>query len=338
MIFPFDQYWWFYGCFTLFVLALLAMDLGIFHRDAHEVSFREALFWSVAWVSLALVFCISLYVYCNWKFSLDPGLLAIRNIRPEIMARQSALEFLTGFFIEKSLALDNIFVFYIVFKFFAIPARYQHRVLFLGIVGALLFRTIFIALGAVLLRYEYFVILFGVFLILTGMKIFVAPSNPPDLEKNVVIRLMRRLIPVSGLDGQRFFTRIADKVHATPLFIALVFVEASDILFALDSVPAIFAVTKEPLIVFTSNMFAILGLRAMYFLLAGMVPRFHLMKYGLALILIFVGLKMTWLNGIFGGKFPITWSLGIILLLLASSITASLIVRPRQPREESCGS
>lgn len=325
-LFPFAEYWWFYGVFTLFVLGVLALDLGVFHRKAHVVGFREALSWTIVWISLAMGFAVVLYQYSAWKFSVDPRLLAIPGFDPAAMAKQSTLEYLTGFVVEKALAVDNVFVFAVVFTYFAIPPQYQHRVLFYGILGALIFRSIFIALGSVLMQYHFIVILFGVFLLITGVKILFAPEKPMDPGANPVIKLVRRLLPVTPqLEGQRFFVRKEGVLYATPLFIALVFIEVSDIIFAVDSVPAIFAITKEPLIVFTSNIFAILGLRAMYFLLAGVMDKFHLLKYGLGLVLIFVGLKMTWLNEAFGGKFPITWSLGIIGTLLVGSVVASLL-------------
>jgi tellurite resistance protein TerC len=327
-LFPFAEYWWFYGAFTLFVLGMLALDLGVFHRRAHEVSTREALSWSVVWTALALGFAALLYGYCLWKFPIDPRLSSTPGAVDGSLAWQMALEFLTGFLIEKSLALDNIFVFVVIFQFFAIPARYQHRILFFGILGALVFRVIFIALGAVLLQYKAVVIFFGVLLIATGAKILFAPAKPVDPEANVVIRLLRRLLPVTPqIDGQNFFRRVAGRLHATPLLVALAFIEVSDIIFAVDSVPAIFAVTKEPLVVFTSNIFAILGMRALYFLLASGAQKFHLLKYALGTILVFVGLKMAWLNEAFGGKFPISWSLAIIafilILFLVLSLTAS---------------
>jgi tellurite resistance protein TerC len=303
----------------------------VFHREAHEVTFRESAIWSVVWVSLALVFNLLLYWYCQWKFPQDPRLLAVAGFVPEAAARNVALEFLTGFVVEKSLAVDNIFVFVVVFNFFAIPARYQHRVLFFGIIGALVFRIIFIALGAVLMRYHWVVVLFGVFLILTGLKILLAGDKPIEPEKNPVIRLLRRFLRVTPqIEGQRFFLRKDGVLYATPLFVALVFLELSDIIFAVDSVPAIFAITSEPMLVFTSNIFAILGLRAMYFLLAGVVHKFRYLKYGLGLVLVFVGLKMVWLNELFGGKFPITWSLGIIAGIIGSSIAVSLLVADRR--------
>lgn len=324
-LFPFVEYWWFYAAFAGFVLFLLALDLGVFHREAHEVSFREATVWSIVWVALALAFNLLLYRYALWKFPQDARLVAIPGFDPQAAAWQTALEFLTGYIVEKSLSVDNIFVFVLVFSYFAIPPKYQHRVLFYGIVGALIFRAIFIALGAVLLQYHWIVVLFGLFLIFTGIKMLFVPDKGIDPSGNPVIKLFRRLFPLAPeFHGQRFFVKLNGLWHATPLFIALLFVETSDIIFAVDSVPAIYALTDEPLIVFTSNVFAILGLRAMYFLLAGAVGKFHLLRYGLAIVLIFVGLKMAWLNDFYGGKFPIQWSLGIILIVIATSVGLSL--------------
>jgi tellurite resistance protein TerC len=327
-LFPFASYWWFYGLFTLFVLGMLTLDLGVFHRDAHVVSFKEALGWSVVWISLALLFGYGLYQYALYQFPLDPRLAGLDHAA---LAKQTGLEYLTGFVVEKSLSVDNIFVFVVVFSYFAVPAKYQHRVLFYGILGALLFRVIFISLGAVLMQFHWVILVFGAFLILTGLKILFAPEKPIDPEKNPIIRLLRRLMPVTPqLHGQSFFTKLNGVWHATPLLVCLVFVEVTDIVFAVDSVPAIFALTKEPLIVFTSNVFAILGLRALFFLLAGVMHKFRFLKYGLGLILVFVGLKMVWLNEAFGGKFPISWSLGIIGALLAGAIAASLLIPVRK--------
>ena len=332
-LFPFAEYWWFYLAFTGFVLLLLALDLGVFHREAHVVSFREAAAWSAVWVALALTFNFLLYQYALWKFAHDPRLLAMPGFDPGGAAWRVSLEFLAGYLVEKALSVDNIFVFVLVFSYFAIPAKYQHRVLFYGIIGALVFRAIFIALGAALIQYHWVVILFGAFLILTGVKMMFASEKPVEPEKNLLIRLFRRFVPVTHeLQGQNFFVRTLGRVHATPLFIALLFLEATDIVFAVDSVPAIFALTREPLIVFTSNIFAILGLRALYFMLAGAIDKFHLLKYGLAVVLIFVGLKMVWLNSLFGGKFPITLSLGIIGGVIAASVTLSLLF-PKAPDE-----
>ena len=327
ILFPFADYWWFYGLFTLGVLGLLALDLGVFHRQAHVVGFKEALGWSVVWVGLALAFGYGLYEYALWKLPQDPRLLGLDHAS---LARQTALEYLTGFVVEKSLAVDNLFVFIVVFTYFAIPAQYQHRVLFFGILGALFFRSVFIALGSVLMAYYWVVVVFGIFLIATGVKIMIAPEKGIDPERNPLIRLLRRFLPVTPtLQGERFLVRNDQgRWAATPLLVCLVFLEASDIVFAVDSVPAIFALTKEPLIVFTSNIFAILGLRAMFFLLAGVMDKFRFLKYGLGVVLVFVGLKMAWLNEVFGGKFPIAWSLGIIGGVLAVSIAAGLGTRP----------
>ncbi|MEN0060182.1 MAG: TerC/Alx family metal homeostasis membrane protein, partial [Bdellovibrio sp.] len=242
-----------------------------------------------------------------------------------------ALQFFTGFIIEKSLSIDNIFVFVIVFGFFGVPAKYQHRVLFYGILGALVFRAIFIALGSVLMQYQAVVLIFGAFLIITGVKMMFQPDKEMDPSKNWVIRLMRRYIRVHDrLHEDRFFIVENGVRYATPLFVALVFLEFTDVIFAVDSVPAIFAITNEPLLVFTSNIFAILGLRSLYFLLAGVVDKFHLLKYGLAAVLVFVGLKMVWLNKLYDGHFPIGISLGIIAFFIGGSIVASLLIKPKK--------
>ncbi len=329
-LFPFADYWWFYAGFTLFVLGVLALDLGVFHRDAHEVGFKEALAWSIVWVGLALLFGWGFYQYALHKFPLDPRLVGLDHAA---LAKQSGLEYLTGYVVEKSLSVDNIFVFVVVFTYFNIPAKYQHRVLFWGILGALIFRIIFISLGAILMQFHWVIWVFGGFLILTGFKILFAPEKPIEPEKNPIIRLLRKLLPVTPqLDGQKFLVRKDGVLHATPLLVCLVFIELTDIVFAVDSVPAIFALTKEPLIVYTSNVFAILGLRAMFFMLAGVMHKFRLLKYGLGLVLIFVGLKMVWLNDAFGGKFPITWSLGIIGAIITASVVLSLLV-PAKPGE-----
>ena len=332
-LFPFADYWWFYLGFTGFVLLLLALDLGVFHRKAHEVSFKEAATWSVVWVALALGFSFLLYQYALWKFPQDARLTAVPGFEPAAAAWRVALEFLTGYVVEKSLSVDNVFVFVLVFGYFSVPAKYQHRVLFYGIVGALAFRAVFIALGSALMQYHWVVVLFGAFLLVTGVKMMFAPEKGVEPEKNLLVRLFRRLVPTTPLlHGQRFFVREGGVIQATPLFVALLFLEATDIIFAVDSVPAIFALTKEPLVVFTSNIFAILGLRAMYFMLAGAMDKFHLLKYGLAVVLVFVGLKMVWLNGLYDGKFPITLSLGIITGVIGLSVAASLLF-PKPPAE-----
>ena len=331
LFFPFAEYWWLYVAFTGLVLALLALDLGVFHREAHAVSIREASVWTVVWISLAMLFNLALWQYAHWKFPQDPRLLAIPGFDPNAAATRVALEYLTGFVVEKALAVDNIFVFVVVFSYFAIPPQHQHRVLFYGILGALFFRSIFIAMGSVLMHYEAVVIFFGGFLMLTGLMMLWMGDAKPDPARNPVLRLVRRFTPLTdGLRGQRFLVRENGKWLATPLLLALVLIEVTDIVFAVDSVPAIFALTNEPLIVFTSNIFAILGMRSLYFMLAGAVDRFHLLQYGLALVLVFVGLKMVWLNALFGGKFPIEWSLAIIAGLIATSMGLSLLYPKRE--------
>jgi tellurite resistance protein TerC len=336
ILFPFAEYWWFYAGFTAFLLVVLALDLGVFHRKAHEVSFKEASIWTTIWIGMAFVFNYLFYLYAQYQFSTNERYLSIPGFDPDAQAKTTALEFLTGFVVEKSLAVDNIFIFAVVFAYFGIPKMYQHRVLFWGILGALVFRAIFIAMGSVLMRYEWVVIFFGGLLILTGIKMYFAGTEQTDLNKNILIRGLKKIFRVHPqIEGQKFFIRKNGLVYVTPLFIALIFLELSDIIFAVDSVPAIFALTKEPLIVFTSNIFAILGLRSMYFMLAGVMDRFAYIKYGLASVLVFVGLKMVYLNEAFGGKFPITWSLGIIASLIGGSIAISLIIDARNRKNEN---
>lgn len=330
-LFPFADYWTFYVGFTFFVFFILALDLGVFHKTAHEVSIKESTIWTVVWISLALLFNVFFYKYALWKFESDPRLLNIAGFIPEVAAKQSALEFLTGYVIEKALAVDNIFIFAVVFSYFSIPKAYQHRVLFWGIIGALIFRALFIALGSVLMEYKAVVIFFGALLILTGTKMFFAGTETQDLESNFIVRQLKKVFRIHPkVEGQRFFWKKDGVTYVTPLFVALIFIELTDIIFAVDSVPAIFSITKEPLIVFTSNIFAILGLRSMYFMLAGVMDKFAYIKYGLAAVLIFVGLKMVYLNEAFGGKFPIGISLSIIVGLIGSSILASVIIAKRK--------
>lgn len=325
ILFPFADYWYVYAGFIVFVLLVLALDLGVFHKKAHEVGFKESSIWTTIWVSLAFIFSYLFYLFALHRFSTDERYLSIAGFDPEAQAKTSALEFLTGFVVEKSLAIDNIFIFAVVFAYFGIPKMYQHRVLFWGILGALVFRGIFIALGSVLMAYEWVVIFFGGLLILTGIKMFFAGTEEKDLSKNFIIRGLQKVFKIHPhIEGQHFFFKKQGVHYVTPLFLALVFLELTDIIFAVDSVPAIFALTKEPLIVFTSNIFAILGLRSMYFMLSGVMDRFAYIKYGLAAVLLFVGLKMVYLNHAFGGKFPITWSLGIIAFLIGSSVVFSI--------------
>jgi tellurite resistance protein TerC len=313
-LFPFAEYWWLYAGFTVFILCMLALDLGVFHRRVHTVSVREAARWSVVWITLALVFNVLLYRYTAAHFGPD-------------VASEIGLEFLAGYIVEYTLSIDNMFVFIVIFSFFAVPAQLQHRVLFYGILGALIFRAIFIALGSVLLSYHAVVVLFGVVLMVTGIRMLFHDSGEASPERNLLVRLTRRIVPITAeFHGKHFFTRINGRRHGTPLFLALMAMEMSDIVFAIDSVPAIFALTSEPLIVFTSNVFAILGLRSLYFVLAAAVARFSLLRFGLAGVLIFIGLKMSWLN-----PFPITWSLAIIAALVGGSIVLSLIVGRHKP-------
>lgn len=317
-LFPFTDYWWFYGLFLLFVFFMLALDLGVFNRKAHAVSFKEATVWSIVWVVLGLTFNFLLYQYSLSKF--DP-----------IIAKQVALEFLSGYVVEYSLSIDNIFVFVLVFSYFAIPAKYKHRVLFYGILGALVFRAIFIAVGSALMQFHWVIYIFGGFLIITGIKMMFSKETEIEPEKNLLIRIFTRFMPVTNkIEGKEFFIKKDGVTYATPLFIALLFLEATDIIFAVDSVPAIFALTKEPLIVFTSNIFAILGLRSMFFMLAGAIDKFYLLKYGLSVVLMFVGLKMVWLNDVYDGKFPISYSLGFILGVIGISVITSLIFAKKE--------
>lgn len=330
-LFPLNEFWWLYAGFTAFVLVVLALDLGVFHKNAHEVGFKEASIWTGIWIGLALLFNYLFYLYIHYRFSIDERYTSIEGFDPDVQAKTTALEFLTGFVVEKSLAIDNIFIFAVVFAYFGIPKKYQHRVLFWGILGALVFRAIFIAMGSVLMQYHWLVIFFGALLILTGIKMFFAGTKAQNLENNFLVRQLKKIFRVHPqVEGDKFFVKKNGLNYATPLFLALVFLELSDIVFAVDSVPAIFALTNEPLIVFTSNIFAILGLRSMYFMLAGVMDRFIYIKYGLASVLIFVGLKMVWLNEAFGGKFPISWSLGIITVLIGSSIGVSLVIDQRK--------
>jgi tellurite resistance protein TerC len=318
ILFSFAEYWWAYGAFLLFVLIMLAVDLGIFNRTPHKVGFKEATIWSLVWVLLALAFNWGLYQYALS----DPNLSA--------KASELGFEFLTGYILEKSLSVDNIFVFVLVFSYFSIPEKYQHRVLFYGILGALIFRAIFVGMGSYIITHFRPVLgVFAIFLIFTGIKMLFVRNKDVDPEKNVLIRLFRRFVPVTHeIEGQSFFIRRNKAWFATPLFIALLFLEATDIVFAVDSVPAIFAVTEEPFIVFTSNIFAILGLRSMYFMLAGVIDKFHLLKVGLSLVLVFVGIKMG-VNFIYDFHVPTAYSLGTIVGIIAVSVIASLLFPKR---------
>jgi tellurite resistance protein TerC len=294
--------------FNLFVLALLALDLGVFHRKAHAVTVREAAGWSVVWIALGLAFGAGIW----WFEGKDP-----------------ALQYLAGYLIEKSLSVDNIFVIALIFSFFAVPALYQHRVLFWGILGALVMRGALIAAGSLLLsRFHFLVWVFGAFLVFTGVKMAFHDQKELHPEKNPLVRLARKVFPVTEYyEGQAFFVRRAGRLFATPLFLVLLVVESMDLVFAVDSVPAIFAVTSDPFLVYTSNVFAILGLRSLYFLLAGVMDRFVYLKLGLSVILVFVGLKMALAQFL---KIPVGISLGVIGGVLALSVGASLLATRRK--------
>jgi tellurite resistance protein TerC len=299
--------------FNLFVLSLLALDLGVFHRHAHKVSIKEATIWSVVWITIAMVFNLGLYLF--WD-KVSPS--------SSYSNSEAALAFFTGYLIEKSLSVDNIFVFVLIFTFFAVPAIYQHRVLFWGILGALIMRGTLIAVGAMLLKeFHWIIYIFGAFLIFTGIRMAIHRNEEMHPEQNPVVKLLRRIIPVTeNYEGDHFFIRRAGKLMATPLFLVLLIVESTDLVFAVDSIPAIFAVTNDPFIVYTSNVFAILGLRSLYFLLAGVVDKFYYLKLGLSFVLAFVGTKMVIVD-IY--KIPVGLSLGVIASILATSVVASLL-------------
>ncbi len=295
---------WLWIGFSLFVLAMLALDLGVFHRKAHVVSFKEAISWTATWVSLALLFNLGI-----WYFS----------------GSQKALEFLTGYVIEQSLSMDNVFVFALLFSYFAVPAIYQHKVLFWGIIGALIMRALMIVAGTALItRFTWIIYIFGGFLVLTGIKMLVKKSEEIHPERNPVVRWFKRLMPVTqDYRGDKFFVRDNGILHATPLFVVLLLIEFSDLIFAVDSIPAIFAVTQDPFIVYTSNVFAILGLRSLYFAIAGAMDKFHHLKTGLGIVLTFVGVKMLLAHTAY--KVDTAVSLGVIVLVLAGSILFSLL-------------
>jgi tellurite resistance protein TerC len=297
-----DTSLWLWAGFIVFVLAMLALDLGVFHRKAHTVSLREATVWSAVWVTLSLLF--------------NAGLWYFRG--PE-----AGVQFLTGYLLEKSLSIDNIFVIALIFGYFAVPAIHQHRVLFWGILGALVMRAGFILAGAALLEaFHWIIYVFGAFLIVTGLKMALVRDTEIHPENNPVLRLVRRLIPVtSDYRAGHFFVREGGRWLATPLFLVLVLVETTDLVFAVDSIPAIFAVTADPFLVFTSNIFAILGLRSLYFLLAGVMQKFIYLKLGLASVLMFVGTKMAIMD-LF--KIPSLVSLLVVATLLTVAIVASL--------------
>jgi TerC family integral membrane protein len=301
----------FWVLFNLFVLIMLALDLGVFHRKTHAIGFKEAMGWSVFWVSLAA--CFSMLVY-YW------------------FGRHKALEFVTGYLIEQSLSVDNLFVFLLIFRYFRVDLRYQHKVLFWGIIGALVARAFFIATGVALInRFHWIIYVFGAFLIYTGIKMFTSLERDIHPERGIVVRLAQKYLRFTNeYDNGKFFTLQNGKHLATPLFMVLLAVETTDILFAVDSIPAILAITADPFIVYTSNVFAILGLRSLYFALAGMMEIFRFLPYGLATILIFIGAKMAASDYV---KIPIVVALAVVAGLLATSVAASLMFPKRRAHD-----
>ncbi len=288
--------------FGLFLLIMLALDLGVFHKNSHVVEFKEAITWSCVWIGLAIVFNIGIFYFAG-----------------EI----KGLEFLTGYLIEKSLSIDNVFIIALIFTYFNVPREYQHRVLFWGVIGALIMRAVLIAVGAALItEFTWIIYIFGAFLIFTGFKMYFQKDHKIDPDKNPLIKLSKKLIPVTEqYNKEKFFVVKDRKRYATPLFLVLLLVETTDLIFAVDSIPAIFAISKDPFIVFTSNAFAILGLRSLYFALAGVIHKFYYLKAGLSVILVFVGIKML-LVDIY--KIPTGISLGLIALVIIVSIYASV--------------
>lgn len=295
----------FWIIFNAFVFVMLALDLGVFHRKSHEVSVKEALTWTFIWILLAMIFNVIIYF---WR------------------GQQQALEYFTGYLVEKALSVDNIFVFIMIFTYFQIPTKYQHKVLFWGIIGALIMRVIFIFAGVALLeKFHFTIYIFGALLIFTGIKMFNHGDSKIDPDKNPVLRFFKKFMPVTQeLHEDKFMIRINGKRFATPLFLVLILIETTDLIFAVDSIPAILAITQDQFIVYTSNVFAILGLRSLYFALAGVIHRFWLLSYGLAIVLIFVGLKMILIDFY---KIPIEWSLLVISTIISGSIFFSLRIK-----------
>lgn len=294
-----------WGAFSLFVLGMLALDLGVFHRKSHVVTIKEALTWTAVWIALSMLFNLFVFHYFD---------------------KEKALEFFTAYLVEKSLSIDNIFVIIMIFSYFRVPASYQHKVLFWGILGALMMRVIFIFAGIELIhKFHWLIYIFGGFLVFTGIRMVYGEDKPMDPEKNPLVKVVRKLFPITeSFDGDKFFVKRDGKIWATPLFIVVVLIEGTDLIFAVDSIPAIISISDDTFIVYTSNVFAILGLRSLYFALAGIEKYFTYLKYGLAAILVFVGLKMCLADFY---KIPVEISLIIISFLLAISMIASVIVK-----------
>ena len=312
--------WLFWVLFNLFVLALLALDLGVFHRRKHVVGFREAIGWTLVWISLAAGFAVLIYFFGHTMVG--------NRARPNSVL---SLEFIAGYLIEQSLSVDNLFVFLLIFRYFRVPRHFQHEVLFWGILGALVMRAVFIVAGITLLnRFHWFIYVFGAILIYSGFKLFGQKDAEIKPEANLVLRGFRKLFPVTkDFEGSKFFVRRGLVRYATPLAVVLIVVETTDLLFATDSIPAVLAVTREPFIVYTSNVFAILGLRSLYFALAGMIEVFHFLHYGLSLILIFIGVKMLASSYV---EIPIGVALGVVAGVLLISIFLSLLFPKKKQR------
>ncbi len=311
--------WWMWLAFAGFVVLAVSVDLVVLRaQGAHRVSNREALLWTLVWVALALLFCAGLWAWLDHSGGRE-------------LANLKATEFLTGYLIEKSLSVDNIFVFLMVFTYFAVPPEFQKRLIVLGVVGAIVLRAIMILLGALLIsRFHWILYVFGLFLLLTGLKMLWFADASPDLERNPALRWMRGHLRITqGFHGERLSVMLDRRRWFTPLFVVLVLVAVTDVIFAVDSIPAVYAVTSDPFIVMTANIFAILGLRALYFLLADMKERFHLLTYGLALVLIFVGTKMLIAGWV---KVPPVWSLGVVVGVLVTSIVISVLAPPAPPQ------
>lgn len=297
---------WFWVGFNAFILIMLALDLGVFHKKKHKVPVKEAAIWTAVWISLAIIFMGIIYFD---------------------MGKVKALEFLTGYVIEYSLSVDNIFVFIMIFSYFAVDDKYQHKVLFWGILGALIMRAVFIFAGVALInKFHWIIYIFGGFLIITGIRMLFQRDAKVDPEKNPLVRFFRKILPLSETNHEdRFFVRKDKKLYATPLFLVLIIIETSDLIFAVDSIPAILAITQDSFIVYTSNIFAILGLRSLYFAISGIMQYFRFLKIGLAFVLTFVGLKMV--GSGFELKIPIIYSLLIIISILSVSVLASIIIK-----------
>ena len=310
--------------FLVFIMTMVFLDLGVFHRKAHVPSIREAVAWTIAWVVMALVFNVLVYyLYEHDLFS--PSDVA----RHQQSGSSAATQFFTGYLVEKSLSADNIFVIAVIFTYFCIPLREQHRVLFWGIMGAVILRGVMIGVGAALIqRFAWIMYVFGALLIVTAIKMLVMREDQLDQEDNLLLRLTRRVFPVTAqFHGSRFFVRVDGRLTATPMLLSLVVVESSDVMFAIDSIPAVFVITQDPFLVFTSNIFAILGLRSLYFVLAGFIEQFRYLKLSLVLILAYVGVKMLVSHYI---KIDHVVSLGVIAVILAVGIVASMVAAKRE--------